>query len=164
MNHGEYKFSYEVYDSINDLDPKDAALLREAIEATKTAYAPYSNFRVGAAARMANGSIVRATNQENASYPVGMCAERSLLATASSLFPNEPIDTMAVTYDNLNGKSTKPVSPCGMCRQALSEHESRVKQPIRLIMSGLEGPVHILDRAGMLLPFSFSSDDMNLEL
>lgn len=164
MNQEEYRFSFQVYDSINELNSEDIALLKEAMEATKTAYAPYSNFRVGAAARLKNGNVVRGTNQENASYPVGICAERVLLSTASSLYPNEPIESMAVTYDNLNGVSDRPVCPCGMCRQAIVEHESRVKHPVRLILSGLTGKVHVIEQASSLLPFSFSSNDMDLEL
>ncbi|TDH28809.1 cytidine deaminase [Segetibacter sp. 3557_3] len=164
MKQEEYRFSFKVYDSISELDTADADILNAAMDATKTAYAPYSNFQVGAAALLQNGKMVRGTNQENASYPVGICAERVLLSTASSLYPNEPIATMAVTYNNQNGKSNHPICPCGMCRQSLAEHESRTGQPIRIILGGREGKVHVIERASMLLPFSFSSEDMNLDL
>ena len=160
MNKEEYRFSYEVYDSINELREEDASLLKEAMLVTRNAYAPYSHFQVGAAARLSNGELVRGTNQENASYPVGICAERVLLSAASSLFPGEGIDTLAVTYNNLDGKSDHPISPCGMCRQSLIEHEQRTKHPIRLILSGLEGKVYIIEKAGALLPFCFTSEDM----
>lgn len=156
----EYKFTYDVYDSINDLDDKDALLLQQAITATKNAYAPYSNFHVSAFASLANGEVVSGTNQENASYPVGICAERSLLATAATLYPGVAIETMAVTYDNMNGKSKHPISPCGMCRQVLIEYESRVQHPIRIILGGMEGKVYIIKSASMLLPLSFTSEDM----
>lgn len=156
----EYKFAYEVYNSIDDLNEDDAALLREAISATIHAYAPYSNFHVSAYARLANGEFVSGTNQENASYPVGMCAERSLLATAATLHPGVAIDTMAITYHNMNGESKHPISPCGMCRQNLLEYESRVKNPIRIILGGMEGKVYIIETASMLLPLSFTSEDM----
>jgi len=156
----EYKFAYEVYDSIDDLKEEDVLLLKHAISATKNAYAPYSNFHVSAFARLANGEMVSGTNQENASYPVGMCAERSLLATAATLHHGVVIKTMAITYNNINGKSKHPISPCGMCRQVLSEYEARVQHPIRIILAGMEGKVYLIESASMLLPLSFTSGDM----
>ena len=153
-------FEYEVYESINNLTAADAALLQQAKNVTKDAYAPYSNFYVGAAAILANGEIVCGTNQENASYPVGICSERTLLSVASSLYPNIAINTMAITYDNKNGTSTKPASPCGICRQSLAEFETRVNQPIRLILSGLEGKIYIIPKASYLLPLGFGGDDL----
>ena len=156
----QFTFAYEAYDSINDLKDSDAQLLRQAIAQTGNAYAPYSNFHVSAYARLTNGAFVSGTNQENASYPVGMCAERSLLATAATLHPDVAIDTMAITYDNLNGSSNRPISPCGMCRQYLVEYESRVKNPIRIVLAGKEGKVYVIQSAKTLLPFSFSADDM----
>lgn len=160
MNKQEYRFSYEVFNSISELDEKDAWLLNEAREVTSTAYAPYSNFNVGAVAKLANGEIVAGTNQENASYPVGICAERVLLASAASLYPNIAVDTIAISYDNTQGESNHPISPCGMCRQSLVEYEERVKQPIRLILSGLDGKVFVIEKATMLLPLSFGSVDL----
>lgn len=153
-------FDFEVYDSINDLSADDAALLQQAKEITKIAYAPYSNFHVGAVAKLVNGEIVFGTNQENASYPVGICSERTLLSVASSLYPNVAITTMAITYDNKKGSSNKPASPCGICRQTLAEFETRVKQPMRLILSGLEGKIYIIPKASLLLPLGFGSDDL----
>lgn len=153
-------FEFEVYDSINDLTPEDAALLQQAKEITKIAYAPYSNFHVGAVAKLVNGEIVFGTNQENASYPVGICSERTLMSVASSLYPNIAIATMAITYDNKNGSSTKPATPCGICRQSLAEFETRVKQPMRLILGGFEGKVYIIPQASLLLPLSFGGDDL----
>jgi cytidine deaminase len=160
MKQEDYHFSYEVYDSITELSEQDALLLSEARKTTAAAYAPYSNFNVGAVAKLINGEIVKGTNQENASYPVGICAERSLLSSAASLFPNIAIDTMAISYDNTKGISNRPISPCGMCRQALVEYEERVKQPIRLILSGQDGAVIVVEKASALLPFSFGSADL----
>jgi cytidine deaminase len=160
MKKEEYHFSYEVYDSVADLNEQDAWLVNEAREVTSAAYAPYSNFNVGAVAKLANGEIVAGTNQENASYPVGICAERVLLGSAASLYPNIAIDTIAISYDNTSGVSNHPISPCGMCRQALVEYEERVKQPIRLILSGLDGRVFIIANANALLPLSFGSVDL----
>jgi len=156
----EYNFSFEVYNSIDELLPEDKSLLQQARKVTANAYAPYSHFNVGAIAKLKNGQTVTGTNQENASYPVGICAERVLLSTAATLFPNVAIDTMAISYDNTNGKSNHPVSPCGMCRQSLAEYETRVHQPIRLILSGQEGKVFIIKKASQLLPFSFGGEDL----
>ncbi len=160
MNKQAYQFSYDVYDSVNDLNEQDAWLVNEAREVTADAYAPYSNFNVGAVAKMATGEIVAGTNQENASYPVGLCAERVLLSSAATLYPNIAIDTIAISYHNMNGESKHPISPCGMCRQSLAEYEERVKQPIRLILSGMEGKVFIIEKANSLLPLSFGSVDL----
>ena len=160
MNKQAFSFNYEVYNSIEDLKEEDAMLLRKAREVTSDAYAPYSNFHVGAIARLENGETVTGSNQENASFPVGLCAERVLLSTSSSLFPKVPINTIAISYDNINGQSNHPISPCGICRQSLLEYEARVNQPIRLILGGMEGKVYIIEKASMLLPLSFTANDM----
>lgn len=160
MKKEQHTFSFEVYDTIDEMNEQDAALLKAARKVTEQAYAPYSQFHVGAAAKMDNGEMVSGTNQENASFPAGICAERALLSTAASLYPNMPIDTMAVSYHNMKGDSNRPISPCGICRQVLREYESRVKHPIRIILGGQDGKVYIIDKAEMLLPLSFSAEDM----
>lgn len=160
MKKEEIRFGYDVYDSIKDLSEDDKQLLIAARDVTSKAYAPYSNFQVGAVARLNNGALISGTNQENASYPVGICAERVLLASASMLQTDVPINTMAIAYHNLNGQSDHPVSPCGMCRQYIAEYETRTKQPIRLILSGMDGKIFIIDKAGQLLPLSFGSEDL----
>jgi len=157
----KYHFEFQELDSLEDLTSEDAFLLSEARKTTAIAYAPYSNFKVGAYAQLASGAFVAGSNQENASYPVGVCAERALLASVGQLFPNEPINTMAISYHNLNSNSSnRPLSPCGMCRQAIQEYETRVNQPIRLILSGMEGKVFIIEKASLLLPLSFNGDDL----
>ena len=161
MRKEEISFEYEVYDGLEELNASDAALLQEARAMTANAYAPYSQFLVGAVARMKNGATVSGTNQENAAYPVGICAERVLMSVAAVLHPNEPIDTMAISYNNTKGNSNVPVSPCGMCRQALKEFEQRTGAPVRLILSGASGAIFIISKSNQLLPFSFGSDDMN---
>ncbi len=160
MNKEEYQFTYDVYNAVEELNEQDAWLVNEAREVTAAAYAPYSNFNVGAVAKLVNGEIVAGTNQENASYPVGICAERVLLSSAATLYPNIAIDTIAISYNNNNGESSHPISPCGMCRQSLVEYEERMKQPIRLILSGMEGKVIIVHKANSLLPLSFGSIDL----
>ncbi|RYY62495.1 MAG: cytidine deaminase [Chitinophagaceae bacterium] len=160
MKQNRVEFTFTVLDNSGELEPGDAALLERAKEVTAGAYAPYSKFRVGAAARLLNGQVVSGTNQENASYPVGICAERSLLATAASLFPGVAIDTMAITYAGDFVKSDHPISPCGMCRQSLQEAESRGGRPIRLILGGQEGEVFIINTAADLLPFAFTPTEL----
>lgn len=156
----ELKFTIEVYDSSDELNDDDAFLLSEARSVTQFAYAPYSNFQVGAVAKLVNGEIVSGTNQENASYPAGICAERSLLSAASSTHPGIAIESMAITYNNLKGESDTPVSPCGICRQSLSEFQNRFQKPIRVILSGTKGKVQIIDNAGYLLPLAFTSENL----
>ncbi|MGZ4091056.1 MAG: cytidine deaminase, partial [Bacteroidia bacterium] len=112
-----------VYDSIEDLDNSDKELLERAKEATLSAYAPYSNFYVGAAVLLENGSIVTGTNQENAAYPSGLCAERVAVFSASSLYPNTKIKAIAVSARTKNKKLIMPLSPCGACRQSMCEYE-----------------------------------------
>lgn len=160
MKTEEVKFSILLHDSIDELNDEDAMLLREARNVTQFAYAPYSNFKVGAFAKLENGKTVSGTNQENASFPAGICAERTLLSTASSLFPGVGVDTIAISYNNLNGKSDRPISPCGICRQSLVEFQDRTKKQIRIILSGMEGKIQVIENAKDLLPLVFGADDM----
>ena len=160
MKEHKFEFQYEVFDDISELAEKDAWLLTEARAVTEQAYAPYSNFHVGAVAILANGEIVAGTNQENASYPVGICAERVLLGNAATLYPKIPIEAIAISYNSEEIKSDHPISPCGMCRQSLLEYETRLKNPIRLIMGGMIGKIHIIKTSRLLLPFAFTSDEL----
>ena len=160
MENKQFGFSYEVYESVEELSKEDAELLNKARTITEHAYAPYSHFRVGAAAKLSNGQLVTGTNQENASYPVGICAERVLLSTASSLYPGIAIDTLAVSYDNENGPSDQPISPCGICRQSLQEFGQRTTHPIRIILGGQTGKIFIIPNVDFLLPFAFTSEEL----
>ncbi len=160
MKENKFEFQYEIYDDISELDEKDAWLLTEARTVTEQAYAPYSRFHVGAVAILENGEVVAGTNQENASYPVGICAERVLLGSVGTLHPNMAVKSMAISYNSEDVRSDHPISPCGMCRQALLEYETRTKKPIRLILSGQEGKVYIIKTARFLLPFAFTSDEL----
>lgn len=160
MQKEDYSFKFEVYESIEELTEQDALLLGKARKATEHAYAPYSHFRVGAIARLNNGEVIAGSNQENASFPLGLCAERVLLASAASLFPEVPIKAIAISYDNENGESNNPISPCGICRQSLLEYEAKLKQPIKVILGGLQGKVYVIERAAMLLPLSFSAEEL----
>jgi len=160
MKEQKFEFSIQVYDGIDELDDSDRKLLIEARNATTKAYAPYSHFFVGAAARLSNGQIVTGSNQENASYPVGICAERVLLGSASSLYPDTPIEAMAISYQSERVKSDHPISPCGMCRQSLQEFETRTNKKLRLILGGMEGKVYVLSKASLLLPLAFTNEEL----
>ncbi len=160
MQHREFQGTYEEYSSDAELASADRELLLKARGATDNAYAPYSRFRVGAAALLNNGKVVTGTNQENASFPVGICAERVLLSAVASLYPGTAILSIAISYFNEKGPADRPISPCGICRQSLQEFESRTKRPIRLILGGQTGPVYVIPRSGMLLPMAFVADDL----
>lgn len=160
MDIRKHSFEYHSFQDSAALPIADLRLLEEAREVTAQAYAPYSNFYVGAAILLANGIVVRGTNQENASFPAGICAERVALSTAASLYPGVPILTIAVSYHNPAGSNDSPISPCGICRQTLSEYEGRQQQSIRVIMSGQTGKVFVLQTIRHLLPLAFSAEDM----
>lgn len=154
----------QIYPDLDSLEQRDAELLKAARKATEGAYAPYSGFRVGAAARLVNGEIVTGSNQENASFPAGICAERVTLSAASARFPETAISSLALTYINDHSKvSNRPISPCGLCRQTLVEYEQRFGQPIRLVMGGFTREIFVMDRATDLLPFAFSSQELKPE-
>jgi cytidine deaminase len=146
----------EIYPDIQSLDKEDQLLLEAARQATENAYAPYSRFRVGAALRLSNGQIITGTNQENASFPAGICAERVALSAASAVYPGIVVETLAISYFNERGEADQPISPCGICRQTLSEYEQRFGQTIRLVLGGKSGPVYIIRRSSDLLPLAFN--------
>ncbi len=160
MNQGSLTIEFEKYHSSDELGKEDAALLQAARQAVSNAYAPYSGFNVGAAAKLSDGAIVTGSNQENASFPVGMCAERVLLGAVASMHPTAAILTLAISYKAVAGNSDHPVAPCGLCRQSLFESQTRSGQPIRLLLAGMQGPVYIIHDAGSLLPLAFSAEEL----
>ncbi|MBX2921327.1 MAG: cytidine deaminase [Chitinophagaceae bacterium] len=161
MKTGIINFSYQAFNSAAELPVHYRTLLEKARAATVNAYAPYSLFFVGAAAMFENGETITATNQENASSPVGICAERVLLSAASSVYPGTGITTIAISYSNQKtGWSRQPVFPCGICRQSLLEQQIRQNTPIQLVLGGLEGQVFVINNAADLLPFAFTGKDM----
>ncbi len=136
-------------------------LLAAARKATADAYAPYSNFYVATAARVGE-HIVTTTNQENASFPVGLCAERTLLSVLTTQYAHAPVEAIALSYHNrrAHADSHAPISPCGLCRQSLLEFEQRMGRPIPILMSGMTGEIIMLHAIKDLLPFSFSSHQL----
>jgi cytidine deaminase len=147
---------FEVYNSAKDLTKKDAALLLEAQKMVKTAYAPYSEFHVGAAILLENGKIVTGNNQENAAYPSGLCAERVAIFYAGAQYPNVPVKTIAISVKSKKVVIKEPLSPCGGCRQVIAEYENKFGEPIRIIMSSEKGPIYIAKSIESLLPLMFS--------
>jgi len=150
-------FEIKIYDALDELSPEDRALMLKAVAAGKNAYAPYSKFRVGAAVQMANAEVVIGSNQENASYPSGLCAERVAIFHAGAKFPGVVINTIAITATSDNFEVTNPAAPCGNCRQAIFEYEFKQKQPIRLLLMGQTGAIIACSSVADILPLGFNS-------
>lgn len=146
---------YTVYDTLDEMDPQDAELMRRAHEATQSAYAPYSKFNVGAAVRLANGEIVTGNNIENAAYPSGLCAERVAMFGAMAKFPGVAFEALAVTAHSQTKVIAEPVAPCGACRQVMVEVEQLSKRPLRVMCQGQEGPIMVFEGIESLMPFIF---------
>ncbi|MDR3351315.1 MAG: cytidine deaminase [Prevotellaceae bacterium] len=144
---------YEAAD-IRELSREDAALLAKAAEATGNAYAPYSQFHVGAAVLLENGEVICGSNQENAAYPSGLCAERVALFYATSRFPEAAVRAIAIHSSTGGQAGPEPVYPCGACRQVLLECESRSGRPLKVIMGGVQ-KIQIVNSASELLPLNF---------
>lgn len=143
----------------NELNAEDRELVELAKEATKNSYSPYSQFKVGAALRLADGTIVTGSNQENASYPLGLCAERTAIFHAQHMHPDQPIKALAIAAFANGHFYPEPISPCGACRQVMLEVEDRYKQPMRVLLYG-SGGTHVLNSVKALLPFQFISDSL----
>ncbi len=158
MKKHKITLSFLEFKSVDELSGDDRELLLKAKEAAKNAYAPYSKFKVGAALRLANGTIVVGNNQENAVYPVGLCAERVALFSAQANYPDQPITSLAISAIGSDNRITQPVPPCGSCRQAMVEAESRHNNKLRVIMQGEEGPVIISEKMEDLMPLTFAED------
>ncbi len=150
--------SFIVFDDLNELSKKDKALFLEAKKARDKAYAPYSNFQVGAALLLENDIIVLGNNQENAAYPSGMCAERVAIWNASSQYPNHKIRKLFITAKSTIKKVTKPVSPCGACRQTIAEYEMNQDTNIELFFMGETGKIIKSNSLKNLLPLSFDKN------
>jgi len=148
------------YPGINDVVKEDKELLEHAIKASEMAYAPYSNFFVGAALRLDNGEICLGNNQENAAYPSGICAERVAIFSASATHPGAKVVCMAVVAHAAGRELIHPISPCGACRQVLAEYEMKFNQAINLLLMGDSGPVYKIDGVKNLLPLMFSRSDL----
>ncbi len=142
-----------------ELSPEIQVLVNKAKEQTKSAYVPYSNFRVGAAVLLENGALFEGNNQENAAYPSGLCAERTALFYANAQYPDVPVKAIAVAAFYDGEFLSDPISPCGACRQVMLESENRFEQAIDIYLYGSEYTYH-LEAAQSLLPLSFGKKDL----
>ena len=147
----------EVYPSMDALPKTIFSLMQEAIAAREKAYAPYSEFHVGAALLLENGKIVQGSNQENAAYPSGLCAERTAIYYASAQYPNSTFQALAITAKGKEGATSRPIPPCGACRQAIAEYEIKQEKPIPIYFMGDQGEVWKSDSLENLLPLLFTS-------
>lgn len=154
MKAEELKITIYSCNTINELNEAQKILLENAKEASQNAWAPYSQFRVGAALELENGKIISGNNQENVAFPSGLCAERVALFYAGSQFPGLAIKRLAIAAYSEKKFVEKAIFPCGSCRQVLLEHENRVKQKIEIIMYG-EKEIKIVKSVSALLPFPF---------
>ncbi len=146
----EFRFDYEHYEALEALSEADRELVAEAEKATAQAQAPYSKFRVGAAARLRSGKILRGSNIESEVYPAGLCAERTLLFYAQANHAGDPVQTLAIA----SNPSVRECYPCGQCRQVMIDVERRQGSPMRVVMSG-NGTATAVESAALLLPFTF---------
>lgn len=150
-------FEITVFNNLKELESTERVLLNKAIEARENAYAPYSKFKVGAAVLLENDEIVTGNNQENASYPSGLCAERVAIFYAGAKFPGVQIKTIAISAASANHKVDSPAAPCGNCRQAISEYEFKQKKPIKLLLMGEVGDIIQCNSIADILPLGFNS-------
>lgn len=147
--------AFDIYENIKELSFPVQKLLKKAAEARKKAYAPYSKFFVGAALELENGEIISGNNQENASYPSGLCAERTAIYYAGAEFPDQNILRMAIVAGSTKISTTKPIPPCGACRQALSEYEVKQNSNIVLYFMGTSGQIAVSKSVENILPWIF---------
>ena len=153
-------FDLIVYHDRNELQLSDRELLEASEEALKAAYAPYSEFKVGAALRLEDGTVVIGSNQENASFPSGLCAERVAVFQAGARFPGKTIETIAISVHSSADLPAKPAAPCGNCRQAIYEYEMRQKAPIRYLMQGQNGTIYECPSTQAILPLGFEGSQL----
>lgn len=155
MKNIEVKVQLKQYESEQEMNIEDLSLLLKAREALSYSYSPYSNFKVGAAALLRNGEIILGSNQENASFPAGICAERSAICNAAHQFKGIPLIKMAITVFTDDFEVSSPIAPCGVCRQVLLETELQQEQEIEIILQGSKGKIYTLPSARSLLPIYF---------
>lgn len=146
--------------SYDELSGADKAVVDAARAATANSYAVYSNFSVGAAVRLGNGTVVSGSNQENAAYPSGLCAERTTLFWANSQYPKEPVEVLAIAARSAQGELEFPITPCGACRQVMLETEKRFGNKMKIILYGTRQCYVIDDGVRALMPLSFDSDSL----
>lgn len=149
------KTSFDVFEIFEELPLEIQEVFYQAKEARKNAYAPYSEFEVGVGILLENGKIIVGSNQENAAYPSGLCAERVAIFSAGSTFPNVKIKALVITATSRKSINTEPIPPCGACRQAIAEYEIKQEEPIQIYFMGAEGKIILANSIKDLLPLIF---------
>lgn len=150
--------TFTVYPSVAELPHGVAGLMEQAVAVRKASYAPYSKFHVGAALLLDNGQVVLGSNQENAAYPSGLCAERVAIFYAGAVYPGAKILQMAISAAAESKVVTDPIPPCGACRQSIAEYELKQDTPIAIYFMGEEGKVYCSDSLRNLLPLVFGGE------
>ncbi len=152
----EINIKYTEFKDFEELETRDRELVEAAIAAMDSAYAIYSHFHVGAAVRMSSGAIVTGSNQENAAYPSGLCAERTAMFAANAHYPDESMLAIAVA-GGVDGKlSSNPASPCGACRQVMAQYQTKAGQPMRVLLVACDH-VLVFEKVDDLLPMIFNN-------
>jgi len=152
--------SFTVFGSINELPQDIQSLMELAVETRKNAYAPYSKFRVGAALLLDNGKTVIGSNQENAAYPSGLCAERVAIFQSGAAYPNAKVVKLAISAASDNHNTTTPIPPCGACRQSLAEYEFKQETDIEIYFMGESGEIYMSNSVKNILPLSFDKSSL----
>ncbi|QLG45977.1 cytidine deaminase [Costertonia aggregata] len=157
MHKRKITFELSVFESLKELSTESRELMKVAVKARHNAYAPYSNFQVGAAVLLENGKIVIGNNQENASYPSGLCAERVAIFQAGALYPSVNIKAIAITATSKHHVVENPAAPCGNCRQSIAEYEQKQNEPISIFLMGEKGEIVKCDSIADILPLAFDN-------
>ena len=156
MTSKEIRIAYNEYESLGQLDRRDRELAEAAIAATEHSYAPYSRFNVGAAVRLDNGEIIKGSNQENAAYPSGICAERTAMFYASTTYPEAKMESIAIAASQEGVICSKPVSPCGACRQVMAEYQTKGGRDMTILLIGND-KILKFTKVDDILPLIFDS-------
>ena len=156
MTEKRITIDYVAYASVDEMEPCDRELVAAALEARKGSYSPYSKFRVGAALRLADGTVLKGANQENIAYPSGLCAERTVMFYAGANHPGIAFDTLAVAGGNGDEVCEMPAAPCGACRQVMAEYQKLYGQPLKIILIGTQ-TIYKFSRVDDILPLIFDS-------
>lgn len=149
---------FTVYNSFNELPEEVKGLMQEAVKVRKKAYAPYSKFKVGAAIELDNSQVVLGSNQENAAFPSGLCAERTAIFHVGAVYPEARIIRLAISAASDIKLVTSPIPPCGACRQSMVEYELKQDTPIEMFFMGEEGEIYYSKSIQNLLPFVFDKN------
>lgn len=157
MHDHQISTKFTVFESSDELSTIEQELLQKAIEIRDSAYAPYSGFNVGASVLMQNNDIIVGNNQENAAYPSGICAERVAIWTAMSAFPDGKIKKIFISARSNKTSVDRPVAPCGACRQAIAEYETKQQEDIEIYFTGEVGSIVKSNSIKDLLPWMFDN-------